>query len=172
MAEGSTHSDIGAQSTSTSYFSATIETSCSSLAPSASLTIQGEVPPSSTLSRYKARRTKDFWILPIPRRLQYDPAKPFTFGLPLNVAFAIATAIGSIIVVWDASIMTNKNTHQLPETFTTLNRFYVGKSEVGGSTRLNPPLVDLASSFDVSEGTIARFALVLGFTIAVRLISD
>lgn len=34
--------------------------------------------------------TKDFGFLPIPRRLQYNPAKPFYFGLLLNASFGFA----------------------------------------------------------------------------------
>jgi hypothetical protein len=32
-------------------------------------------------------RTRDFGIMPIPLNLRYDPAKPFHFGIALNVAF-------------------------------------------------------------------------------------
>jgi predicted MFS family arabinose efflux permease len=35
--------------------------------------------------------TKDFGFLPIPRYLQYDPAKPPHFGILLNVAFGFAS---------------------------------------------------------------------------------
>ncbi|KAJ7258786.1 major facilitator superfamily domain-containing protein [Mycena haematopus] len=35
--------------------------------------------------------THDFGFLPIPRRLQYDPQKPFHFGLLLNVLFGFAS---------------------------------------------------------------------------------
>ena len=35
--------------------------------------------------------TKDFGLIPIPRHLQYDPSKPFHFGIALNVAFGFAS---------------------------------------------------------------------------------
>ncbi|KAJ7119752.1 major facilitator superfamily domain-containing protein [Mycena epipterygia] len=35
--------------------------------------------------------THDFGFLPIPRRLRYDPKKPFHFGLVLNVLFGFAS---------------------------------------------------------------------------------
>ncbi|KAK0452013.1 major facilitator superfamily domain-containing protein [Desarmillaria tabescens] len=34
--------------------------------------------------------TKDLGLIPIPRRLRYNPAKPFQFGIGLNVLFAFA----------------------------------------------------------------------------------
>ncbi|PBK95799.1 MFS general substrate transporter [Armillaria gallica] len=37
------------------------------------------------------RFTKDFGFLPIPRRLRYDPEKPFHFGLLLNISFGFAS---------------------------------------------------------------------------------
>ncbi|OAX30910.1 MFS general substrate transporter [Rhizopogon vinicolor AM-OR11-026] len=36
-------------------------------------------------------RLKDFGYLPIPRRLRYDPDKPFHFGMLLNVSFGIGS---------------------------------------------------------------------------------
>ncbi|KAG1883910.1 major facilitator superfamily domain-containing protein [Suillus subluteus] len=39
--------------------------------------------------------SKDFRCLPIPRRLRYDPDKPFHFGMLLNVSFGV----GSTLVV-------------------------------------------------------------------------
>lgn len=38
--------------------------------------------------------SKDFIFLPIPRRLRYDPAKPFHFGMLLNVSFGIGSTFG------------------------------------------------------------------------------
>ncbi|EIW81521.1 MFS general substrate transporter [Coniophora puteana RWD-64-598 SS2] len=35
----------------------------------------------------------DMWIVPIPKRLQYDPEKPFYFGLFLNVFFGVASTL-------------------------------------------------------------------------------
>ena len=34
---------------------------------------------------------KDFGFIPVPRRLRYDPIKPFHFGLLLNIAFGFAS---------------------------------------------------------------------------------
>ncbi|KAF8148205.1 MFS superfamily [Crassisporium funariophilum] len=35
--------------------------------------------------------TTDFGFIPIPRHLRYDPATPFHFGIPLNIAFGFAS---------------------------------------------------------------------------------
>ncbi|KAG2139610.1 major facilitator superfamily domain-containing protein [Suillus bovinus] len=37
--------------------------------------------------------SKDFGCLPIPRRLRYDPDKPFYFGMLLNVSFGIGSTL-------------------------------------------------------------------------------
>jgi len=37
------------------------------------------------------RFTKDFGIIPIPRRLRHDPEKPFHFGVVLNLSFGFAS---------------------------------------------------------------------------------
>ncbi|TFK38956.1 MFS general substrate transporter [Crucibulum laeve] len=50
----------------------------------------GEVDEKLT-SFEEPRFTKDFGFIPIPKRLQYDPAKPFHFGLFLNIAFGFAS---------------------------------------------------------------------------------
>lgn len=34
--------------------------------------------------------TKDFFFLPIPRRLQYSPERPFVFGLSMNCGLSFA----------------------------------------------------------------------------------
>ena len=39
---------------------------------------------------FKILLPKDFGLLPVPRRLRYDPTKPFHFGLLLNIAFGLA----------------------------------------------------------------------------------
>jgi len=38
--------------------------------------------------------SKDFLCLPIPRRLRYDPDKPFHFGILLNISFGIGGTFG------------------------------------------------------------------------------
>ncbi|KAF6749473.1 major facilitator superfamily domain-containing protein [Ephemerocybe angulata] len=37
------------------------------------------------------QKTRDFGFLPIPPHLRYDPARPFHFGLGLNIAFGFAS---------------------------------------------------------------------------------
>ena len=39
----------------------------------------------------------DFGILPIPKRLRYDPDKPFHFGLLLNLSFGFACTFGAAL---------------------------------------------------------------------------
>jgi hypothetical protein len=48
----------------------------------------GAVAPEKTTA---TPMTHDFGFLPIPRRLRYDPEKPFRFGLVLNVLFGFAS---------------------------------------------------------------------------------
>lgn len=40
-------------------------------------------------------KARDLGFLPIPLRLRYDPAKPFHFGLVLNVAFGFASTFSA-----------------------------------------------------------------------------
>lgn len=40
---------------------------------------------------FKLFLQKDFGFIPVPRHLQYDPTKPFHFGLLLNISFGIAS---------------------------------------------------------------------------------
>lgn len=47
----------------------------------------------------KHQLTRDFGVIPIPVHLRYDPAKPFHFGLALNIAFGFfSTFSGSSLV--------------------------------------------------------------------------
>jgi hypothetical protein len=39
--------------------------------------------------------TKDFGLIPIPKRLQYNPDKPFHFGTLLNVSFGFASTFSA-----------------------------------------------------------------------------
>lgn len=39
----------------------------------------------------------DFGILPIPKRLRYDPENPFHFGLLLNLSFGFASTFGACL---------------------------------------------------------------------------
>ncbi len=41
--------------------------------------------------------TKDLGFIPIPRRLRYDPARPFQFGIGLNVLFAFACTFSKYV---------------------------------------------------------------------------
>jgi hypothetical protein len=39
--------------------------------------------------------TKDFGLIPIPKRLQYNPIEPFHFGILLNVSFGFASTFST-----------------------------------------------------------------------------
>ncbi|KAG8214846.1 major facilitator superfamily domain-containing protein [Butyriboletus roseoflavus] len=58
--------------------------------PMVSSTTEGEAGAPSPAPSSDAPST-DFGILPIPERLQYDPDKPFHFGLVLNLSFGFAS---------------------------------------------------------------------------------
>ncbi|RDB26923.1 putative uncharacterized transporter YgaY [Hypsizygus marmoreus] len=45
-------------------------------------------------------RTTDFLLIPIPRRLRYDPDRPFYFGVLLNVAFGFASTFTVSNLYW------------------------------------------------------------------------
>lgn len=53
--------------------------------------------PSSSVTELEAALsqegwpTKDFGLMPIPKRLQYNPVKPFRFDLLLNASFGFAS---------------------------------------------------------------------------------
>ncbi|KAG0701920.1 major facilitator superfamily domain-containing protein [Suillus ampliporus] len=65
-------------------------------AETSDISVTTESPPSSLVTAQTERTfSKDFRCLPIPRRLRYDPEKPFYFGILLNVSFGI----GSTLVV-------------------------------------------------------------------------
>jgi len=55
--------------------------------------------------------SKDFGFIPIPRHLQYDPTKPFHFGLLLNIAFGFASTFSEYSLpfysAFDCSSITN-----------------------------------------------------------------
>lgn len=46
------------------------------------------------------QRNRDFGILPIPRHLRYDPAKPFHFGMVLNIAFAFISTFSAFLPIY------------------------------------------------------------------------
>ena len=39
---------------------------------------------------------KDFGLFPVPRRLRYDPQKPFYFGTMLNLSFGFASTFSKV----------------------------------------------------------------------------
>jgi len=50
--------------------------------------------PSIVVAQTDQTYRKDFRCLPIPRRLRYNPEKPFHFGMLLNIAFGIGSTFG------------------------------------------------------------------------------
>lgn len=40
--------------------------------------------------------TRDLGFISIPRRLRYDPGKPFHFGIVLNISFGIASTFSEL----------------------------------------------------------------------------
>jgi hypothetical protein len=40
----------------------------------------------------------DFGFLPVPKRLRYDPNKPFHFGLLLNASFGFASTFSKSLI--------------------------------------------------------------------------
>lgn len=43
--------------------------------------------------------TKDFGLIPIPKRLQYNPMEPFHFGILLNASFGFASTFSTDFLV-------------------------------------------------------------------------
>jgi hypothetical protein len=43
--------------------------------------------------------TKDFGLIPIPKRLRYNPDKPFHFGILLNASFGFACTFSTHLPV-------------------------------------------------------------------------
>ena len=39
---------------------------------------------------------RDFGLFPVPRRLRYDPQKPFYFGTMLNLSFGFASTFSKV----------------------------------------------------------------------------
>ena len=48
----------------------------------------------------------DFGILPIPKRLRYDPDKPFHFGLVLNASFGFISTFSTCLYQQDRFFLT------------------------------------------------------------------
>lgn len=59
-------------------------------------------PPQSYHADSETLLTKDFGFIPIPRRLHYDPNKPFHFGLALNIGFGFASAFSGYFPLYSA----------------------------------------------------------------------
>ena len=55
----------------------------------------------------------DFGILPIPKRLRYDPNKPFHFGLLLNMSFGFASTFGACSHEHDGSFLTSSKSSRI-----------------------------------------------------------
>lgn len=78
-------------------------TSAASLATTATAdpTLEGAVDTKLEQSQPKTeilpKLRKDFGFVPVPRHLQYDPTKPFHFGLLLNVAFGFASTFSKYL---------------------------------------------------------------------------
>lgn len=49
----------------------------------------GEVPSPEEEAQFT--KAKDFGFLPIPRRLRYNPERPFQFGVLLNISFGLGS---------------------------------------------------------------------------------
>ncbi len=45
------------------------------------------------------RRNRDFGIIPIPTHLRYNPAKPFHFGMVLNIAFGLISTFSVFLPI-------------------------------------------------------------------------
>ena len=58
----------------------------------------------------------DFRILPIPKRLRYDPDKPFHFGLLLNVSFGFASTFGACSDQHDRPFLTSSKSSRIYTT--------------------------------------------------------
>ena len=60
----------------------------------------------------------DFGILPIPKRLRYDPDKPFHFGLLLNASFGFACTFSACLDEQDRHSLTSS---KLSRIYTIVN---------------------------------------------------
>ncbi|KAG1739417.1 major facilitator superfamily domain-containing protein [Suillus paluster] len=65
----------------------------------------------SVVSAEEIWPTKDFGLVPIPKRLQYNPTKPFHFGILLNVSFGFASTfvVGNLYYCQPLSIEFSKS---------------------------------------------------------------
>jgi hypothetical protein len=76
----------------------------------------GAMPSPTTTS-------KDFWVVPIPRRLRYDPTRHVHFGLALNIAFGFASTFGQFpfLSTWNFPSLTSQREHS---TWTVVANLY------------------------------------------------
>lgn len=65
--------------------------------PPAQLRIGQDLP--EKVNDIQHQRSRDFGIIPIPRHLRYDPAKPFHFGLVLNIAFGFISTFSVFLPI-------------------------------------------------------------------------
>ena len=73
--------------------------SCTLTQDKSEVVLESKIPdelqniPIVQAERFESRREvpKDFGFLPIPKRLQYDPERPFVFTMVLNVAFGFGS---------------------------------------------------------------------------------
>ena len=76
-----------------------------SVAPSATETLSTRAVPSVEKELGKvvdapaeSENWKDFGFLPIPKRVRYDPERPFHFGLLMNVIFGVASTFSTYFI--------------------------------------------------------------------------
>ncbi|KAH0832294.1 major facilitator superfamily domain-containing protein [Lanmaoa asiatica] len=107
------------------------------------------VPPSTeqVLNVRHPTYRYDFGFLPIPKRLRYDPDKPFYFGMFLNVFFGICNTLGELDIcyTYSGTLMTRQ---------VCANLYYC-----------QPILIQLSTSFSVTYDEVSRYLTVYGIGI-------
>ncbi|KAH7927664.1 MFS general substrate transporter [Leucogyrophana mollusca] len=116
--------------------------------------------------------TMDFGFIPIPKRLRYDPEKPFHFGLLLNASFGFA----STLLDW-------KRAHNVNDcSFIVANLYYcqpllsssiLRVSNVGITLIFALLVVEFSHSFNVTYDEVSRIPTLVqaGYAIGLLLIS-
>jgi hypothetical protein len=72
-------------------------------------------PPAESIPR-------DFFFIPVPKRLRHNPESPAHFGLFLNVVFAVATTFSAFVPSQTPNI-SNTNTPQSSVIYTGVSLF-------------------------------------------------
>ena len=67
-------------------------------------TVKNHVAAGEGEKRRVRGNTKDFGLVPIPQRLQYDSERAFKFTTVLNITFGIASTFSEFIITWYRSI--------------------------------------------------------------------